>query len=177
MAARSLARSLPAAAAVLFAAALAVAGGPAVRAQDAPPAAPPLERTVSVAGDGGWLDTAVDIGAGDEIRFSATGEILLQKGNPGAVCGPAGLDLLTLDQPIPDANLGALIGKIVQVVARRVDEDSGIEVRDEIFVLFVIGPEGTVTAPFKGRLYLGVNENVVRDNGGAYTVTVRRRPA
>jgi hypothetical protein len=176
MAARSRVKIVPAAAAGLCVLALFAGGGPAALPQDVPPA-PPLEKTVSVAGEGGWVDTALDLGAGDEIRFSATGEILLQKGNPGAVCGPAGLDLLTVDQPIPNANLGALIGKIVQVVARRVDEDSGIEVRDEIFVLFIIGPDGSFIAPFKGRLYLGVNENVLRDNGGAYTVTVRRRPA
>lgn len=165
-----------AAAAGLCALALLAGSGSPALSQDAPPAAP-LEKTVSVAGEGGWVDTAIDVAAGEEIRFSATGEVVLQKGNPGAVCGPAGLDLLTVDQPIPDANLGALIGKIVQVVASRVDEDSKTEVRDEIFVLFVVGPEGTVAAPFRGRLYLGVNENVLRDNGGAFTVTVRRRPA
>jgi multiple sugar transport system permease protein len=34
-----------------------------------------------------------------------------------------------------------------------------------------------VTVPFKGRLYLGVNENVLKDNGGEYAVLVVRRPA
>ena len=84
---------------------------------------------------------------------------------------------MTVDQPVPNVNLGALIGKVVQPVARRVDEDSGIEIRDEIFVLFPVGPETTVTAPFKGRLYLGINENVLKDNGGMYSVVVVRRPA
>jgi len=164
------------AAAGLCGLALAVPVGPPKGAQDVLPAEP-LEKTVSVAGEAGWVDTAVDVRAGEEIKFSATGEVLLQKGNPGAICGPGGLDLLTADQPVPDANLGALIGKVVQIVSRRVDEDSGVEVCDEIFVLFVIGPEGAVTAPFKGRLYLGINENVVRDNGGAFTVVVRRQPS
>lgn len=176
MSARTRIKAIPAAAAGFCCLVLSVMGGLPSRSQDAP-GVPPLEKTVSIAGDAGWVDTAVDIGPGDEIHFSATGEILLQKGNPDAVCGPAGLDLLTADQPVPMANLGALIGKIVQVVARRVDEDSGIEVRDEIFILFVVGPESAVTVPFKGRLYLGINENVLRDNGGAYTVVVRRRPA
>ena len=117
---------------------------PSSRSQDqAPPV--PLEKTIAVAADAGWVDT--------------------------------GIDLITVDQPVPNANLGALIGKVAQLVARRVDEDSGIEVRDEIFVLFLIGPENSASVPFKGRLYLGVNENVLKDNGGGYSVVVVRRPA
>jgi hypothetical protein len=143
----------------------------------APDAGLQLEKTIAVPADAGWVDTAIDVLPGEELRFTAAGEIDLQKGNPGAVCGPAGIDLITVDQPVPSANLGALIGKVVQLVATRVDEDSGIEVRDEIFVLFLIGQEGAVTVPFKGRLYLGINENVLRDNGGAFSVVVTRRPA
>ena len=138
--------------------------------------APPAEKTVVVPAAGGWLDTGIDVAPGEEILFSATGEINLQKGNPGAVCGPGGLDLVTVEQPVPNANLGALIGRIVQLVASRVDEDSGMEVRDEIFVLFPVGPEGAVSVPFKGRLYLGVNENVLKDNEGEFSVLITRRP-
>jgi len=123
------------------------------------------------------VDTGIDVRPGEELRFLASGEIDLQRGNPGAVCGPAGIDLVTVDQPVPDANLGALIGKVVQLVTTRVDKGSGMEIRDEIFVLFLVGEERAVTVPFKGRLYLGINENVLRDNGGAYSVLVTRRPA
>jgi hypothetical protein len=133
----------------------------------------PSEKTIAVAADAGWVDTVIDVGPGEALSISASGEINLQRGNPEAVCGPEGLDLVTVDQPVPNVNLGALIGKVVQPVARRVDVDSKIEVRDEIFVLFPIGREATVTAPFKGRLYLGVNENVFKDNGGEFSVVVR----
>ncbi len=136
----------------------------------------PLEKPVAVAADAGWVDTGIDVTAGEELHFRAGGEINLQRGNPEAVCGPEGLDLVTVEQPIPDANLGALVGKIVQLVASRIDEDSGQEVRDEVFVLFPIGPERAVTVPFKGRLYLGINENVLTDNAGGFTVLVARRP-
>jgi hypothetical protein len=139
-------------------------------------AVPPLEKTIAVAADAGWVDTAIDVGPGEEIHLSASGKIDLQKGNPEASCGPEGLDLVTVDQPVPNANLGALIGKVVQLVARRVDEDSGMEIRDEVFVLFLVGPEKTLTVPFKGRLYLGINEQVLKDNGGAYSVVVVKRP-
>jgi len=139
-------------------------------------AAPPLEKTIAVPADSGWVDTGIDVAPGEELRFSASGEIDLQRGNPEAVCGAAGIDLVTGEQPVPNANLGALIGKVVQLVARRVDEDSRMEVRDEIFVLFFVGQENAVTVPIKGRLYLGVNENVLRDNGGQFSVVVVRRP-
>jgi hypothetical protein len=146
------------------------------RAQDVVAPPPQPERRIAVAADGGWIDTAIDVGPGEEIRFAASGEINLQRGNPDAVCGPAGLDLITVEQPIPNAALGALIGKVVQLVASRVDEDSGLEVRDEIFILFLVGPENTLTVPFKGRLYLGINENVLKDNTGEFSVVVERRP-
>jgi hypothetical protein len=159
----------------LFCLAALASGRLSPRPQDQP-AVPPLEKTVSVAADAGWVDTGIDVRAGDEIRFSASGQIDLQRGNPEAVCGPEGLDLITSEQPVPNQNIGALIGKVAQLVARRVDEDSGTEVRDEIFVLFLIGQEKAVTAPFSGRLFLGINENVLKDNGGAFSVVVVRRP-
>jgi hypothetical protein len=146
------------------------------RAQDQIVEAQPA-KTIAVPADAGWVDTGIDVGPGEELRISASGEINLQRGNPEAVCGPAGLDLITVEQPIPNANLGALIGKVAQLVASRTDEDSRMEVRDEIFMLFLIGPEKALTVPFKGRLYLGVNENVLKDNGGEYAVLVVRRPA
>ena len=176
MAARTPLRTLPAAVAGLCALAASALGGLPPRSQ-VPIAVPPLEKAIPVAADAGWVDTGIDVGPGEELHFLATGEVDLQRGNPGAVCGPGGIDLLTVDQPVPDANLGALIGKISQLAAARVDEDSGMEVRDEIFVLFLIGQERSVTVPFKGRLYLGVNENVLKDNGGVYSVVVIRRPA
>jgi hypothetical protein len=141
------------------------------QAADAQPA-----KRIAVRADSGWVDTGIDVGPGEEILFRASGEINLQRGNPDAVCGPAGLDLITVEQPVPNENIGALIGKVARTVADRVDEDSGMVVRDEIFVLFFIGPEKAVTVPVKGRLYLGVNENVLKDNAGEFAVLVFRRP-
>jgi len=162
--------------AALGIAAFAAAGLPAQDQLQAIPVPPLLEITVTVPAAAGWVDTGIDVEPGQELRFTATGRIDLQKGNPEASCGPEGIDLVTVEQPVPNANLGALVGKVVQLVARRIDRDSGREVRDEIFVLFPVGPEGALTVPFKGRLYLGINENVVRDNGGEFAVVVVRRP-
>ena len=136
---------------------------------------PVAEKTVAVAAEAGWVDTGVDVALGETLVLRASGEINLQKGNPEAVCGPEGLDLVTVDQPIPDVNLGALVGKFARLVASHTDEDSGQEIKDEIFVLFLVGAERVVEVPFAGRLYLGINENVLKDNAGEFTVALSRR--
>jgi len=151
-------------------------GGPPPQVQ-APSAASQAVTKIAVPADAGWVDTGIDVGPGEELVFSASGEVSLQRGNPEAGCGPGGLDVFTVDQPVPNENLGALIGRVAQLVSARLDEDSGMEIRDEIFILFFIGPERTVTVPVKGRLYLGLNENVLKDNAGEFTVLVSRRPA
>jgi hypothetical protein len=163
--------------AITLAVGVAVAlGGPSAAGPQDQAAAPPLEKAIAVAADAGWVDAGIDVAPGDQIQFAASGQVDLQRGNPEAQCGPAGLDLITVDQPIPNENIGELIGKIAQLVATRLDPKSGLEIRDEVFVLFPVGPERTVTAPLKGRLYLGINENVLKDNGGNFAVTVTRRP-
>jgi hypothetical protein len=134
-----------------------------------------LVKKVTVPGNAGWVDTGLDIAEGDEFYIKGSGEITLQKGNPSASCGPSGLDLMTVQQPIPNQNLGALIAKVAQLISVREDEDTGEEVRDEVATYFFIGAENNLTAPIKGRLYLGVNENVIKDNGGEFTALVYRR--
>jgi hypothetical protein len=134
-----------------------------------------LTKQLVVPANAGWVDTGLDLAEGDEFYVQASGEISLQKGNPSASCGPDGLDLVTVQQPISDRNLGALIGKVAQLISTRTDEDTGEEVRDEVAAYLFIGVESRLTAPLKGRLYLGINENVTRDNGGEFTARVYRR--
>ncbi len=134
-----------------------------------------LLKKIAVPASAGWVDTEIDVLPGEELYFKAGGEVSLQKGNPSANCGPAGLDLMTVQQPVPNQNLGALIGKVAQLIGVRTDEDTGAEIRDEIAAYFFIGPENGLSVPFKGRLYLGINEDVIRDNNGEFTVQVFRR--
>jgi len=136
-----------------------------------------LLKKITVPADAGWVDTGLDVLPGEQLYFKAGGEISLQRGNPSATCGPAGLDLVTVQQPVPNENLGALIGKLAQLIGVRTDEDTGEEIRDEIAAYFFIGAENGLSVPVKGRLYLGVNENVIKDNSGEFTVQVFRRGA
>lgn len=121
-----------------------------------------------------WTDTGFDVRAGQELFFSASGAINLQVGNPIAFpCGPAGLDLKTVQQPIHEQNIGALIGRIVLLVSIDVDEETEEETRNEVIKYFFIGERGRVLMPLDGKLYLGVNELLVEDNSGEFIVEMQ----
>lgn len=127
---------------------------------------------VVVPGNVPWTDTGLDVLTGQEVSFRARGKVTLQVGNPQADCGPGGYDLKTVQQPLPENNLGSLIGKVVISVTVEVDEESGEEKREEVSRLFFIGSENKVQLPASGRLFLGINENVIGDNAGEFTVTL-----
>lgn len=120
-----------------------------------------------------WTDTGYNVKKEQTLLFFASGGISLQVGNPMAYCGPDGYDLKTIQQPLQDKNIGALIGKVVLLISIEVDKKTGEETRNEIEELFYIGPEQRVTFPIGGRLFLGINENVVGDNSGQFTVDIR----
>ncbi|NWG14852.1 MAG: LssY C-terminal domain-containing protein [Acidobacteria bacterium] len=111
-----------------------------------------------VSGDKQWLDTGLDIKAGDTLRFTASGTLKY----PGAKeTGPDGLarnwwDLLrTL--PLNDAKRGALLGRIGDSRSSRP---------------FLIGTGRESKAITSGRLYLGVNQTQKDKSWGAYQVLV-----
>lgn len=120
-----------------------------------------------------WNDSGFDVFEGQQVQFMAdrSQRISLQQGNPVAVCGPDGKDLKTVQKPIKDRNLGALIGRVVKLVSIEIDEETEERVRNELIRYFFVGSENIVTIPMDGRLYLGVNENVILDNSGFFFVT------
>ncbi len=131
--------------------------------------APRQAVRLSVLSSVSWTDTGYRVLAGQDIQFQASGVISLQKYNPIAFpCSPDGLPMQTVQQAFRDENIGALIGKVVQLVAIEVDEETGEETRFEEEMLFYIGARNTVTMPLSGHLYLGVNELVVVDNVGIF---------
>ncbi len=123
----------------------------------------------------GWVDTGIEVKEGERLVFKASGTISLQQGNPIAACGPEGLDLQTPQQPLPDRNLGALVGKVVKVISVTRDEETGEERREEVSAVFYIGAGTEVEITLEGRLYLGVNDNVYADNDGQFTVAVFKK--
>lgn len=127
---------------------------------------------VNVLGNADWTDTGIDVVEDQQIYFQASGGISLQKGNPLAYCGPDGYNLKTMQQPISDRNIGALIGKVVKLISVEIDEETGEEIRNEMERYFFIGSESRVKMEIDGRLFLGINENIVGDNSGEFEVTI-----
>jgi hypothetical protein len=130
---------------------------------------------LTVPADRHWLDTGFDVRRGQVLHFRASGMISLQRGNPMAYCGPQGYDdFKTVQQPLEDQNIGALIGRVVLLLSVEEDEETGEEIRNELIEYFYIGERRRVEIPMGGQLFLGVNELVTEDNSGNFKVEVRR---
>jgi len=134
-----------------------------------------LVKKIIVPGNLSWIDTALEVLKGQEFYFTASGKISLQKDNPVAGCGPEGLNLKTQQQPIPDQNIGALIGRILEKVEVATDKQTGEKTKREIGLAFYIGKENKMPLPADGRLMLGINELVVGDNDGSFEVSIYRK--
>lgn len=131
-----------------------------------------VAKELIVRGDVGWTDTGIDVRQNDELVISASGGISLQRGNPTAYCGPDGYNMQTAQQPIPGRNIGALVGRVVQLVSVSRDPETNKEIRDELIEVFYVGSKARVLMPIAGRVFLGPNENVVGDNSGSFKATV-----
>lgn len=114
------------------------------------------ERQTIVSADVGWNDTGIDVRSGQTVYFEATGQARWGRDRRD---GPAGERNSPPNpgRPMPNRNAAALIGKI------------GTDSTD----LFFIGDDtGPVRIRGNGRLYLGVNDDVLTDNSGNFRVVV-----
>src|SRR5690606_9480067 len=110
-------------------------------------------RTIRVPGDAGWVNTGIRVVEGQRLVFRTTGEIRLSN-NDNDVAGPGGAHSgrTAANAPLRREAAGALIGRI----------DNGEP--------FGIGDQRTITAPATGVLFLAVNDDVLNDNVGSFTV-------
>ena len=112
------------------------------------------ERQLNVTAREAWTDTGIDVRPGQQIYFQSRGET---RWGPNRRDGAAGErnSPYNAGRPLPDRPAAALIGRIGE-------QD-----------LFFIGDQ---PGPFRvrsgGRLYLGVNDDVLYDNTGALRITV-----
>jgi len=136
-----------------------------------------LVKSTTVVGRAAWTDTGLEVKPGEEYAFEAGGTISLQKNNPVAVCGPDGLALRTIQQPLADRNLGCLIGMVRVKVEVSEDKQSKEKTQRLLGDTFYIGARGTVAIPSAGRLLLGINENVTGDNEGQFEVSIFKKTA
>jgi hypothetical protein len=112
---------------------------------------------VNVAGNSQWVDTGLDVVEGDRLTFQAAGQIRLGS-DRAAVAGAGGIgEARSPNYPIPAVGAGALIGRI-----------------DDGQPFFIGGGRAVVSMPASGRLRLGVNDDNVTDNSGAFRVRITR---
>jgi hypothetical protein len=114
------------------------------------------EREVVVSGDVPWIDTGVDVRSGQDVYFDATGTVWW---GPGRKDGPDGEKNSPRNpsRPIPNRPAAALIGRI-----------GGASTG----VFFIGSDQGPVRMRASGRLFLGVNDDMLKDNHGNFRVVV-----
>src|SRR5947207_3441927 len=126
-------------------------------------AATPPSTSVKVKSEDTWTPTGIDVRAGDTITITATGLIHFGQGNIDRVRppGPPPLACTRIKNqvgagrfPVPTLPCWSLIGRI----------GAGPP--------FEIGGRKTFLAPSAGELSLGVNDNNLADNSGAWAATI-----
>ena len=104
-----------------------------------------------------WTDSGIDVTAGEVVSFSVAGTVSL--GDDRSIGAEGDLDAAAPAprRPMPDRPAGALIGRI------------GMSPDDTFFI-------GAERMPFRvrtsGRLYLGLNDDDLDDDTGAFEVTI-----
>ncbi len=124
-----------------------------------PPGKKRLSQEVQLTGEESWIDTTIDIQAGERLLITATGTLRYADAKEGN--GPDGLprgfkDLLRV-LPLNEAGRGALIGRIGD---------------KETAQPFVIGARRDAIAPVSGRLSVGINQTADDTGGGNYAVRI-----
>ena len=125
----------------------------------APPGKKRLSQEVQLTGEQSWVDTTIDIQAGEHALITAAGKLRYADAKDDN--GPDGLprgfrDLLRI-LPFNEAGRGALIGRIG-------DKDTTQP--------FVIGARRDVIAPVSGRLSVGINQTTDDTGDGNYAVRI-----
>ena len=114
-----------------------------------------MARTIVVPATQRWVDSDVDVRAGEVIQVQAQGNIRMSDNtNDGANPSGSWSGRRAAAAPFPDKPAGALIARIGN--------------SSPIFV----GDIGEISAVTSGRLYFSVNDDHLPDNSGEYKVSV-----
>ncbi|MBY0508062.1 MAG: LssY C-terminal domain-containing protein [Bryobacteraceae bacterium] len=132
--------------------------------QVAKPAANPNAKEVTLDGSQQWVDTGIDLGAGDVVKLTGSGAIKLA--NAQLENGPEGGKRAWTDMirtlPVNDANRGAIVGRIG-------DRDTARA--------FLVGAQREQRAGLAGRLFVGINMTGTDRATGSFKVIIERTAA
>jgi hypothetical protein len=124
---------------------------------------PSTTKDVTVSGDAKWVDTGMDVNAGDKLHITATGTVnFSDKPNVGPQGAARDWKDTLRALSVPSGGRGALVGQVGN---------------DRAATPFLVGADGTIVVPFGGRLYLGVNQDSLGKPTGSFTAHVERTPA
>ena len=119
--------------------------------------APIPAGAINVPANQGWTNTGIPVLRGQQISFNAQGDIMI---SPTASSGPDGSPAVTspnVRYPLQGVPAGALIGRV----------GNGAP--------FPIGRNTQpITMPANGPLMLGINDDILTDNSGSYSVSLSR---
>jgi hypothetical protein len=123
-----------------------------------------VSQEVQLTGDSSWLDTGIDIQAGEHVVATASGN--LRYADQQTDTTPTGIargfkDLLR-NLPFNEAGRGAVIGRIG-------DQDTSQP--------FLIGAKRDLVSPLSGRLFVGINQLTSDTGDGTYSVRIEIFPA
>ena len=118
-----------------------------------------LSQEVQLTGQESWIDTGIDVQAGEHVLVTTTGKLRYAdaKDDNGPDGLPRGFKDLLRVLPFNEAGRGALIGLIG-------DKD--------VARPFVIGARRDVVAPVSGRLSVGINQTTDDTGDGTYVVRI-----
>jgi hypothetical protein len=121
------------------------------------PAAAPDGSSVEVPATAAWVPTGMVVRRGELLSFTTTGQIRLSADAEDlASAAGARSQRQSPGSPMPSISSGALIGRIGDGAP------------------FSIGDQTSTAMPAAGQLFLGINDDQLADNSGAFRVTVQR---
>jgi hypothetical protein len=116
--------------------------------------------TVTVQANQPWTQSGISVAKGQQVRFESSGEVQLSPDpNDSATTGGSKQGRRLNGGPLPGNLAGALIGRVGNGRTFGIGNQSG-----------------PLTMPDAGVLFLGVNDDNVGDNSGAFTVVVTPMP-
>ncbi len=118
-------------------------------------------REIDVQPAAGWVDTGIDVNAGDTLQVTAKGQLLYTNARqPNSAGGlPRGFADLVRNLPVNSAGRGALVGRIGSSEAARP---------------FLVGESFDHPVPISGHLFIAINETTFDQATGSFHISINR---